>query len=58
MRGTSGWGKPYPLSTLAVRRYTLRQALGYDPPHPPSARRARGNQLQLQFTPGVLLAEA
>jgi methionyl-tRNA formyltransferase len=56
MRGTSGWGNPYPIRA-GGETYTLRQALGYDPAGTlpaPVMRTETG--LQLQFTPGVLLA--
>jgi methionyl-tRNA formyltransferase len=57
MRGTAGWGQPYPLSIGGETLY-LRRALGYDPAArlPAPVVRA-GAQLHLQFTPGILLAE-
>ncbi|MDT8305552.1 MAG: formyltransferase family protein, partial [Anaerolineae bacterium] len=57
MRGTSGWGYPYPVHA-GGETFNLRQALGYDAgarlPEP-VVRSSTG--LQLQYTPGVLLAE-
>lgn len=58
MRGTAHWGQPYPLSLDGETLY-LRRALGYDAAAGLSAPLLRdGALLRLQFTPGVLLAEA
>jgi methionyl-tRNA formyltransferase len=58
MRGTAGWGQPYPLSTGGETLY-LRRALGYDAAvRLPAPVVRAGSQLHLQFTPGILLAEA
>lgn len=58
MRGTAHWGQPYPLSLDGETLY-LRRALGYDAAAGLPAPLLRdGALLRLQFTPGVLLAEA
>jgi methionyl-tRNA formyltransferase len=56
MRGTSDWGLPYPVQ-VGGKTIQLRQALGYEPSArlPVPAVRAAGG-VQLQFTPGMLIA--
>ena len=56
MRGTNEWGRPYPIE-LAEQRLQLKQALFYasdevlDQPY-----QVFGNQVDIQFSPGVLRA--
>ena len=56
MRGTNEWGRPYPIE-FAEQRFQLKQALFYasdevlDQPY-----QVFGNQVDIQFSPGVLRA--
>lgn len=56
MRGTSDWAQPYPVQA-GEEAIQLRQALGYDPgAHLPTPILRTADRVQLQFTPGVLIA--
>lgn len=56
MRGASDWGQPY-LVQAGEETIRLRHALGYDPAaRLPAPILRTGDRVQLQFTPGVLIA--
>jgi len=56
MRGTAEWGQPY-LVTIGAEELTLSAALAYDAGATLSAPYTQdGDQVQIQFTPGVLWA--
>lgn len=56
MRGTSDWGRPYPVRA-GDENVLLGRALGYDPTARLPAPLVRlGDRARLQFSPGVLIA--
>lgn len=57
LRGTAGWDYPYPVDAGSETFY-LRQALGYHAAiYLPAPTLRDGTTLQVQFSPGVLLAQ-